>query len=79
MPDIEIGKNKKGHYAILTITRSYPVISEDEVTGFKKYKSLGKIHIPATVSVHCGKIKKKDLLEMFLQRASTTTIDINQG
>ena len=74
MPDIEIGRNKKGNYAILKITRSDPVVSEDEIIGLNDYKSIGKIHIPGSVYVHCGEIEKERLLEIFLERASTTTI-----
>ena len=74
MPDIEIGRNRKGDYAILKVTRNDPVYSEDEIIGLEGYKNIGVIHVPSKCKVVCGTIEKKDLLEAFLQRESTTNI-----
>ena len=74
MPDVEIGVNKKGHYAVLRITRCDPVLSEDEIIGLRDYRKKITFHVPGKCKVYCGEIEKGELLRLFLQRESTTEI-----
>lgn len=74
MPDIEIGMNRKGKYAILKITRSYPVYSEDEIIGLSGYRKRGSAHIPATCDVKCGEISKSELQRILMKRESNTDL-----
>ena len=61
MPEVEIGRNSKGDFAVLKIVRSNPAYSVDEIMGLEEYKSIGVIHIPSDVGICCGPIEKNRL------------------
>jgi len=70
MPQIEIGKNRKGKLAILKIIRNEPIYSEDEIIGLEGYRRMGNVHISSDYAVCCGEIEKSRLLEILLENDS---------
>lgn len=74
MPEIEIGMNRRGEYAILKIKRSYPVYSEEEIDGLPGYVKRGIAHIPAKREIVCGKISKEELKKILGEAESSTNI-----
>ena len=74
MPDIEIGMNRKGGYAILRITRSDPVCSEYEIIGLRGYSKRGSAHVPASCQLMCGEISKEKLQSILMKRESNTNL-----
>lgn len=74
MPEIEVGKNKKGEFAILKIKRNEPTYSEEEIIGLGGYKTIGSVHVPSDCEIYCGEIERTRLLEILSENES----DINK-
>lgn len=66
MPEVEVGRNRKGEFAVLKVTSNNPSYSVNEVVGLKGYRRIGVIHIPSSVKIYCGPIEKEILQDFMI-------------